>query len=481
MDYRIQVPKRDLMETNHQYFLGIVALAVLSFLLIVIIFKLNRKLKNNEATYTTDISANEAKYTAIINTYETKYSSIIDVDKEVAKSQNELNSIKRVVETVRNDYKEKKSIFDNLVKQAAIYDEDIQLAELGFYKPHFDFGTSELFKEQISKVKSEQKDMVSRKVAITCRTEWEVNGSKAKGRTKTNRTIRLTARAFNNECDVATANARWNNVVRMEQRIEKAFAAINKLNESNGIVISHRYLTLKLKELRLTYEYANKKQQEKEEQQEIRRQIRDEAKFEQELEKALKEEEKYDKLLQKANQEAAKATGNKLDTLNAKISKLTDELQVAHDKSERAKSMAEQTRTGHVYIISNIGSFGEGVYKIGMTRRLEPLDRVKELGDASVPFIFDVHAMIHSEDAPALESALHKSFNDERLNLVNRRKEFFKVSLSDIQAKVSEINPDAEFIETSEARDYRESMSIIAQRNELKNAQHSDEMYPETI
>ena len=171
MDYRIQVPKRDLMETNHQYFLGIVALAVLSFLLIVIIFKLNRKLKNNEATYTTDISANEAKYTAIINTYETKYSSIIDVDKEVAKSQNELNSIKRVVETVRNDYKEKKSIFDNLVKQAAIYDEDIQLAELGFYKPHFDFGTSELFKEQISKVKSEQKDMVSRKVAITCRTE----------------------------------------------------------------------------------------------------------------------------------------------------------------------------------------------------------------------------------------------------------------------------------------------------------------------
>lgn len=476
------------METNHQYLLGIVALAALSLLLVVIIFRLNRKLKDNEARYTTDTRANEAKYSAVISTYEAKYSSVIDVDKEVVKSQKEvakskeeLESIRRVIEVVRDDYKEKRTIFDSLVKQAAIYDEDIQLAELGFYKPHFDFGTSELFKDQISKVKSEQKDMVSRKVAITCHTEWEVGGSKAKGRTMTNRGIRLTARAFNNECDVAIANVRWNNVARMEQRIEKAFVAINKLNESNAVVISHRYLTLKLKELRLTYEYANKKQQEKEEQQEIRSKIRDEAKFEQELEKALKEEEQYDKLLQKANQEAAKATGNNLDTLNAKISKLTDELQAAHDKSERAKSMAEQTRTGHVYIISNIGSFGEGVYKIGMTRRLEPMDRVKELGDASVPFIFDVHAMIHSEDAPALESALHKSFNDERLNLVNRRKEFFKVSLSDIQAKVSEINPDAEFIETSEARDYRESMSIIAQRNESENTQHFDEKYPETI
>jgi hypothetical protein len=473
MDYRIQVPKRDLMEINRQYFLGIVALAVLSLLLVVIIFKLNRKLKDNEDKYTTAISANEAKYSAVISTYEAKYSSIINVDKEVAKSQNELDSIRRVVDTVRNDYKDKKAIFDGLLKQAAIYDEDIQLAELGFYKPHFDFGTSELFKDQISKVKNEQKDMVSRKVAIRCHTEWEVSGSKAKGRTKTNRAIKLTARAFNNECDAAIANVRWNNVARMEQRIEKAYHAINKLNESTDINILYHYLTLKLKELRLTYEYANKKQQEKEEQQEIRRQIREEAQFEQELEKALKEEEQYNKLLIKANQEAAKATGNKLGTLNAKIAKLTDELQAAHDKSERAKSMAEQTRTGHVYIISNIGSFGEGVYKIGMTRRLEPLDRVKELGDASVPFIFDVHAMIHSEDAPALESALHKSFNDER--------EFFKVSLSDIQAKVSEINPDAEFIETAEARDYRESMSIIAQRNELKTVQHYDERYPETI
>lgn len=469
------------METNQQYLLGIVALAVLSFLLITIIFKLNRKLKDNEVAYTTDISAKEAKYTAVISNYEAKYSSIIDVDKEVAKSQNELDTIQRVVDNVRSDYKEKKAVFDNLVKQVAIYDEEIQLAELGFYKPHFDFGTSELFKDQISKVKSEQKDMVSRKVAIRCSTEWHLHGSKAKGRTMTNRGIRLTARAFNNECDAAIANARWNNVDRMEQRIEKAYHAINKLNESNDIHINHHYLTLKLKELRLTYEYANKKQQEKEEQQEIRRQIRDEAKFSQELEKAVKEEEKYNKLLQKANQEAAKATGNKLDTLSAKIAKLTDELQAAHEKSERAKSMAEQTRTGHVYVISNIGSFGEDVYKIGMTRRLEPLDRVKELGDASVPFIFDVHAMIHSEDAPALENALHKSFDSERLNLVNGRKEFFRVSLSDIQAKVSEINPDAEFIETAEARDYRESMSIIAQRNELKSAQYYDEKYPETI
>ena len=143
--------------------------------------------------------------------------------------------------------------------------------------------------------------------------------------------------------------------------------------------------------------------------------------------------------------------------------------------------MAQQTKLGHIYVISNIGSFGENVYKIGMTRRLEPLDRVKELGDASVPFIFDVHAMINSEDAPALENALHKCFDDKRLNLVNNRKEFFRINLSDIESEVRKISPDAEFIETAEARDYRESQSILAKRDNSKSIQAQLEVYPETI
>ncbi len=402
-----------------------------------------------------------------------KYSAIIDIETEVKHSKKEKESIDLDVKALRDSYKEKRELFDKLVQEAAIYDEEIQLAELGFYKPHFDFDTSEKYKKEIAKVKAEQKEMVTSKEAIYCNTEWTVEGSKAKGRTMTNRGIKLTARAFNNECDAAISNVRWNNVDRMVQRLEKAFDAINKMNQSNAIIISNGYFNLKLKELRLAYEYADKKQQEKEEQQDIKRQMREEAKLQQELDKAQKDEEKFKKLLEKVQREAEKSAGSQLDELNKKIASLSQELQDAHEKSERAKSMAQQTKIGHVYVISNIGSFGENVYKIGMTRRLEPLDRVKELGDASVPFIFDVHAMIHSDDAPALESALHKKFDLKRLNLVNSRKEFFRVNLTEIEKEALNISPDAEFIETAEARDYRESQSILSQQKELKSKQES--------
>lgn len=130
--------------------------------------------------------------------------------------------------------------------------------------------------------------------------------------------------------------------------------------------------------------------------------------------------------------------------------------------------MAEQTKQGHVYIISNIGSFGENVYKIGMTRRLEPNDRVSELGSASVPFVFDIHAMIHTNNAPELEKRLHDRFDNYRLNMKNKRKEFFNVELSEIKKAVTEYTSlDIEFIETAVAQDYYESQAIkkmISQR-----------------
>tara|TARA_B110000879_G_scaffold81265_1_gene112757 strand:- start:1017 stop:1706 length:690 start_codon:yes stop_codon:yes gene_type:complete len=224
----------------------ILALAVLAICLVVIFiytFKVKERLKELES----------------------RYSKIIDIDSEVDKSKKEKESIDKEIDSLKYSYKEKRGIFDKLVKEAAIYDEEIQLAELGFYKPHFDFDTSERYKEEINQIKQHQKDLVSSKQAIYCNTEWTLEGSKAKGRTMTNRAIKLTARAFNNECDAAVSNTRWNNVDRMEQRIEKAYDAINKLNQSSAVIISREYFQLKLKELRLAYEYADKKQQEKEE------------------------------------------------------------------------------------------------------------------------------------------------------------------------------------------------------------------------
>ena len=393
------------------------------------------------------------KVVQINKSYKSKYSDIINIDTETEKHRKELFQLKK-------DFLDKKQIYNNLVKDVAIYSDEMGLIELGFYKPIFDFDTSEKFKNIIQNIKNKQKTIISNKEAVYCSTEWSVEGSKAKGKTFSNKIIRLTSRAFNNECDAIIAKVKWNNVDRMILRIEKSFDMINKMNVTNSVVISYEYLNLKIRELQLTYEYAEKKQQEKEEQAEIRQQMREEAKLEKETENALKEEEKYKNLLDKAKKDAEKLSGDKLDALQSKLQELEKALQAAHQKSERALSMAQQTKAGHIYIISNIGSFGEDVYKIGMTRRLEPFDRVKELGDASVPFIFDVHAMIYSDNAPALEKQLHKKFDIQRVNLVNNRKEFFHVNLNDIKEEALKISPKAEFIETIEARDYRESIAL---------------------
>lgn len=453
-----------------------IAIILLGFFVAAITFYALKLREKNKSSVQQLTNANVK-----IHEYMQKFSRIIDIEKEVISIVEVKNTLEKSIGELKQAYKAKKNVFDALVKQVAIYDESIELAELGFYKPHYDLDTSEKYREELDKVREQQKAMIAQKTAITCRTEWSVEGSKAKGQTMTNRGIRLTARAFNNECDAAVANVRWNNAERMEERVIKAYEAINKLNESNAIVISNAYLDLKLQEFRLAYEYQDKKQKEREEQAAIRQQMREEAKLQEESDAAFKEEERYQKMLEKAKSEAEKSSGTKLAELQSKIETLSADLAIAHEKSERAKSMAQQTRAGHVYVISNVGSFGENVYKIGMTRRLEPDERVKELGDASVPFTFDVHAMIYSTDAPALENVLHKTFDSHRLNLVNNRKEFFHANLEHIEKVVKEKFSDAVFQLTAEAREYRETAAIRAQRAAQKIALDSRDAFPSEI
>jgi len=408
------------------------------------------------------------KNVAQLHKYEAKYSRIIDVDKEVEESLKRKSQLINDIQALQLDYQKKYGLFQILTRKIAVYDEDLELAETGFYKPHFDFGTSEEYKKKIISIREQQKVMLKAKTAVTCPTEWAVGDSKAEGKKMVNRAIKLTTRAFNNECEAAIANVRWNNIEKMQERICKAAVDINKMNESNHVYIDQKYIDLKMKELWLAYEYQDKLKEEKEEQAEIRRQMREEAKLEQEILAAQKEEEKFQKLLQKAQVEAAKAAGENLNKLNFEIAELSQKLEAAHQKNERALSMAQQTKAGHVYVISNIGSFGDDVYKIGMTRRLEPMDRVHELGDASVPFYFDVHAMIYSDNAPAMENALHKAFAERRLNLVNLRKEFFHVTLDEIQNEVHKISNNAEFILTAEAEQFRQSQIMRHEKTETE-------------
>ncbi len=303
------------------------------------------------------------------------------------------------------------------------------------------------------------------KRAVNFDVEWNVEGSKAKGRKMMNQQTKMMLRAFNGESDNLILKVKYNNVLKTEERITSIYKAVNKLSTASRCYINGDYLDLKLKELHLVHEHQEKKQAELEEQRSIREQMREEERAMKELQKAQeeaeKEEKRYQKALEKAKKEIEKATGEKHSKLETEIERLNELLIEVQANKERAKSRAQMTKSGYVYVVSNIGSFGEGVYKIGMTRRLDPMDRVTELGGASVPFRFDVHAMIFSENAPALESLLHKTFDNRRVNRINPRKEFFKVSLEEIKREVLKNQGEIEFTLLAKAEEFRKTLSLV--------------------
>lgn len=406
-----------------------------------------------------------------------RFSAVIDVEAEALNAQIELARVHASIQGLQSDYKEKRQVYDRLLEQVAIFDEQISFAEFGVYQPHFEFGDSERFKEAIKAVRDEQKDLVNAKAAVHIHTEWRVEGSKAKGQTMSNRAVRLALRAFNAEADAAIANTRWNNAEAMIRRVENARTQIDKANASLNVEITDRYLELKLDELRLTHEYREQLKVERDERAEQARLNREEQRLEREAEEAQREEEKYEAMLAKAKEEAGGVTSQEHV---ARIAELEQQLAEAHEKSERAQAMAERTKTGFVYIISNVGSFGEGVVKIGLTRRLEPADRVRELGDASVPFLFDTHAMIYSDEAPALEAALHAEFHDRRINAANMRKEFFRATLQEVEEAVRRLVPGAQFHKDIEAQEFRETMA--KRKQQLEAEQLSNELaFPDEI
>lgn len=222
--------------------------------------------------------------------------------------------------------------------------------------------------------------------------------------------------------------------------------------------------------IKIEYEYYVQRERIKEEQRAIREQMRQEAEerkaLEQERKRIEKEEQKYRNEIDNIREQLKSVDADKAEVLNNRIAELEGQIDQIEDKREQIASL-ENGKAGYVYVISNIGSFGDDVYKIGMTRRMEPMDRVNELGSASVPFPFDVHGLIFSDDAVSLEHELHTVFNNKRVNKVNLRKEFFKVSLDDIEKVVDERCPSAEFKRTALAEQYRQSLTMSEAAEEL--------------
>lgn len=347
-------------------------------------------------------------------------------------------------------------------------DEAVLLQSFGFFTPHYLYATSDEYKEAITKVRDEQKRLVKDKRAVSGDIDWTVNGSKAQGKKMVSDMQKLLLRAFNAECDDAVEHVKFNNYEASQKKIRASYEAIEKLGTVMKVRIERRYFDLKLKELRLMHEYRMKKQEEKEALKEARAKMREEAKLAKEIEEARRKLEKeqthYTNALNKIKAQLENAAPEDRAAIEAKKAEIEAQLGKIDQEFKDVDYRAANQKAGYVYVISNIGAFGENVYKIGMTRRLEPMDRIDELGDASVPFDFDVHAMIFSDDAPKLEAALHQAFADRKLNYVNTRREFFKVTLDEIKRVVKEnFDKSVEFVDVPPAEQYRETLAIKAQ------------------
>lgn len=407
-----------------------------------------------------------------------KYGLIDELDSKIKNLSEEYTQKN---ENLKNDYSNKNQDLENLykIKLATLETEYSSLNDkyntlnneyndlcANVILKHYDLSdydglTSEECKNKITLIKMQEKELVKSNDAVIVYS----NANKS----VINNNLKQILRCFNTECDNILMNLSVKNIDNMRGKISKSFESINKIFKVDGLELDKALLELKLEELNLVYTYELKRQQEIEQQKEIKAQMIEEEKVRRELEQEKKKIEKDQtqftneinklmKYLQKTSNDTEKQLYiDKVKELEEKLKELEKAKQTVLERGANAKA-------GFVYIISNIGSFGEDVYKIGMTRRLEPMDRVKELSSASVPFEFDVHAMIFSDDAPALENRLHQHFKNQSINKVNPRKEFFHVTLDEIEQVVKEnFNSTVEFTRIPIAKEYRQSLLLSEQ------------------
>ncbi|HNR31991.1 MAG TPA: DUF4041 domain-containing protein [Candidatus Hydrogenedentes bacterium] len=395
---------------------------------------------------------------------EQQYKKLVQRTAHILDAEESVKQLRQLLDSLQSKYNTTLARHNELLATIAAMEEDEELIECGIYRPAYSFDFATVYKLKLDNIRDLQKQKVKDKAAVTVKT----GNTATKG--ETNRLVNLVLRAFNGECDALASKVTWKNVSKTLEQVGRAAQAINKLVESHDIQISQEYITLKLNEICLLHEYQEKRQAELDAERANREEMREEEKARREFEKALQEatqeQERIQRALAEAQARMASARDEELDRLNETVALLLKKLEGAKEKGLRAQSMAELTKSGHVYIISNVGSFGDKIFKIGMTRRLEPEDRVAELGDASVPFKFDIHAMVYSKDAPSLEAKLHQHFKARQVNLVNDRKEFFYADLDEIERAVRSLGAEIKFVRVPEAKDYRESRALRTQRKQ---------------
>ncbi len=411
-----------------------------------------------------------------------QYESMITPEhRDIAQLRSEINGLKNEISRLSLDISNRRQLISNLDyeiaqkhKQTVSLDEELMFESFGLYTPRYSFTKSEQYKRRLDEVRDFQKTLIKNNGAVLGSQNWTVNGSAAQGKKMVADMQKLLLRAFNGECDDLVEKVKYNNFEASLKRINTSCDAISKLGSMMNISISPAYRSAKIDELTLAFEYAQIKQQEKEAEKEEKARLREEAKLQKEIEeerrKIEKEQTHYLNALAKLNVQLSANPSS--PELIAKKQELEGHIADAEKALKDVDYREANKRAGYVYVISNIGAFGKNVYKIGMTRRLDPQERVDELGDASVPFGFDVHAMIFTDDAPKLEAALHKAFEDKKVNMVNPRREFFHVSLDEIKVVIQQnYDKTVEFNDYPDAEQWRISVK-------MRNGQFSEPEIP---
>lgn len=331
-------------------------------------------------------------------------------------------------------------------------DDERVLQEVGIYRYHHPLEASAEYRDRLGKLQERINAFIKQGQAILASNMFTFNNSLAKGRKMTSDFSKLMLRAYNAEADSCVRSLRAGNVSTAKNRLEASVTSIAKLGAMMEMRVNPEYHALRIDEIELTSDFLMKVQEEREHAREERERLREERKAEQEL---AAERERLDK--ERAH------LSNALEALRAKGDEggraaLEERLHTLDDAIARNDFRVANIRAGYVYVISNRGAFGHDVVKIGLTRRLDPMDRVRELGDASLPFPFDVHALFFSEDAVTLEAELHRAFAEARMNRVNERREFFFATPQQVRVVlVEKVGNLLEFIEEAEATQYLQS------------------------
>jgi chromosome segregation ATPase len=386
------------------------------------------------------------------------------LDSNIHLKQNEL-------EQLEYEQKQLSTQIKALKQQITSFEEEIYIESFGFYQSKYDFvGT---YETELTQNKLRQKQMIRDNQAAICRTSITINSDEKEGQKLSKNMLKLALMIFNSECDSAISRAKSSNIAALEKRINKIFYDLNKYCNVINCEITEKYLTLKLRELDLQFRLECERKEEKIREQEIRTRMKQEEKDRRKIEEEARKireaearEQEYQQQLEEALRQRDFIAEQERNQLEAQIRKLRRNLEEATNDKQEAITRSAMVKAGYIYVISNVGSLGQDIYRICMTKRSTNEDEYIRSMTPEVPFPFDIHFKFISRDASKVLNQLHQRFNDRRVNGVNPRREFFKVPLEEIAQAIEEIRKETgainniQYERIPEAYEYRKTKAV---------------------